>query len=487
MTAALVFRGHEIAPAQFERRIACTASLLERLGVAEGDVVALMLHNGPEFMEILLACRLLGAYSCPINWHFKADEAGFILRDSGARALVVHAELAPQLAAGVPGGVALAEVDAGWAARRDAHAPWSGSPRTPRGNMPYTSGTTGRPKGVRRVPATEAQRSLAAALYRTVLGIEPGLRALLSAPLYHSAPNLYAVQAAVNGALLVLEPRFDAEATLALIERYRLTNAYLVPTMFVRLLRLPDDVRRRYDLSSLRFISSTGSPCAPEVKRAMIEWFGPIVNETYASSEAGHVTFIDSASWLAHPGSVGRPLGNGIVKILDDTGRSLAPGEIGLICCRQPAYPDFTYTNNPAARAAIERDGLVSVGDMGYLDADGYLYVADRKSDMVISGGVNIYPAEIEAALMTMPAVGDCAVFGIPDSEFGEALAAAVELRDGHRVSAEEVQHFLRDRIANYKVPRVIAFHERLPREESGKIFKRLLREPYWAGAGRRI
>jgi long-chain acyl-CoA synthetase len=487
MTAALAFGGSEISPAEFERRMACTASVLERLGVTEGDVVALMLYNNPEFMEALLACRLLGAYYCPINWHFKSDEAGFILRDSGAKALVVQAELLPQIAPGLPSGLALAEVDAGWSARRDAQAPWSGKARPPRGNMPYTSGTTGRPKGVRRLPASDEQRARAMALYRTALGLEPGMRALLCAPLYHSAPNLYAVQAAINGALLVLEPRFDAEATLALIERYRLTHAYLVPTMFVRLLRLPAEMRRRYDLSSLGFISSTGSPCAPDVKRAMIDWLGPIVNETYASSECGHVTFIDSPTWLVHPGSVGRPLGNGIVKILDDAGRELPPGEIGLIYCRQPAYPDFTYTNNAAARAAIERDGLWSVGDMGYLDAEGYLYVADRKSDMVISGGVNIYPAEIEAALMTMPVVGDCAVFGIPDGEFGEALAAAIELRDGQRSSAEDVQRFLRERLANYKVPKVIAFHASLPREESGKIFKRLLREPYWAGLGRRI
>jgi long-chain acyl-CoA synthetase len=295
------------------------------------------------------------------------------------------------------------------------------------------------------------------------------------------------VQAVLNGALLVVEPRFDAEATLALVERYQLTNLYLVPTMFVRMLRLPAETRRRYDLSSVRFISSTGSPCAPDIKRAMIDWLGPIITETYAASETGHITFIGSREWLERPGSVGRPLGEGVVKILDDDGRELPTGEIGLIYCRQPAYPDFTYTNNPAARAALERDGLWSVGDMGYLDADGYLYVADRKSDMVISGGVNIYPAEIEATLLTMPAVGDCAVFGIPDAEFGEALAAAIQLRDGERASVDDVQAFLRGRIANYKVPRIVTFHDELPREDSGKIFKRRLREPYWAGSGRRI
>jgi long-chain acyl-CoA synthetase len=487
MSAALAYGGSVIEPAELERRAASAASGLERLGIGEGDVVALMLHNSPAFIEAMLACRQLGAYSCPINWHFKADEAGFILRDSGAKALVVQAALLEQITAGVPSGLPLVAVEPGWSAWRDAHQAWSGAPRTPRGNMPYTSGTTGRPKGVRRAPASEAQRALAATLYRQALGIEPGMRALLCAPLYHSAPNLYAAQVVLNGAALVLEQRFDAQATLALIERYAITNAYLVPTMFVRLLRLSSEVRRRHDLSSLRFICSTGSPCAPEVKRAMIDWLGPIITETYASSESGHVTFIDSPTWLARPGSAGRPLGDGVVKILDDAGRELPPGEIGLIYCRQPAYPDFTYTNNAAARAAIEQHGLWSVGDLGYLDADGYLYVADRKSDMVISGGVNIYPAEIEAALMTLPAIADCAVFGIPDAEYGEALAAAIELRPGENASAGELQAQLRGRIANYKVPRVITFHERLPREESGKIYKRLLREPYWAATGRRI
>jgi len=477
MTATVVFNDKEIPGEELERRAACAASGFEGMGVREGDVVALFLHNGPAYLEAMLACRLLGAYHCPINWHFKADEAGFILRDSSARVLVAEPELLAQI-----GGPSI-PVISDW----EKYTPWRGTPRTPRTNMPYTSGTTGRPKGVRRAPATETQRALALDLYRTVLGIEPGMRALVSAPLYHSAPNLYAMQALLHGSLLVVEPRFDPERTLALIERHRLTNIYLVPTMYVRLLRLPPQTRRRYDLSSLRFISSTGSPCPPDVKRAMIDWVGPIITETYAASELGHVTFIGSREWLERPGSVGRPLGQGVVKILDDEGRELPPGEVGLIYCRQPAYPDFTYTNNPEARRALERDGLWCVGDMGYLDAAGYLYVADRKSDMVISGGVNIYPAEIEAVLMTMPGIADCAVFGIPDAEFGEALAAAVQLRSDDGITGDDIQRYLREKIAGYKVPRVVTFHEALPREDSGKIFKRLLRAPYWADAGRRI
>jgi long-chain acyl-CoA synthetase len=484
MTAAVLFAGERIEPGELERRAARGAQALEHAGVREGDVVALMLPNGPAYIEAMLACRMLGAYYCPINWHYKADEAGFILSDSGARVLVIDAGLKAQIADGMPSGLTTIS---NWNEVRDASIPWAGAPRTPRGNMPYTSGTTGRPKGVLRQVATEAQRALTTALYSEALGIEPGMRALVSAPLYHSAPNSYAVQVALAGELLVLEPRFDAERTLMLIETLRLTHAYLVPTMFVRLLRLAPEMRKRHDVSSLRFVASTGSPCAPEVKRAMIEWLGPVINETYAASELGYITSIGSEEWLGRAGTVGRPLGGCVVKILDESGRELPPGEIGLIYCRQPAYPDFAYTNNPQARAALERDGLWSVGDMGYLDAEGYLYVADRKSDMVISGGVNIYPAEIEAALIGMPGVADCAVFGIPDAEFGEALAAAVQLRPGEPASAQKVQDWLKERIAGFKVPGTITFHAELPREDSGKIFKRKLREPYWASAGRSI
>jgi long-chain acyl-CoA synthetase len=486
VTASLVFNGEAIAPAELERRAGSAAAALDAAGIGEGDVVAIMLRNDPAFLEIMLACRRLGAYHCPVNWHFKADEAGHLLRDSGAKLLVVQADLLAQIDGAIPATVQVVSSEA-WPSWRDSHAPWRGAPRSPRGNLPYTSGTTGRPKGVLRNVASEAERQRALELYRPIMGLEPGMRALLPAPLYHSAPNMYALQVLLADGLLVLEPRFDAEATLALVERHRLTHLYLVPTMFVRLLRLPPETRQRYDLASVRHVSSTGSPCPSDVKRAMIDWWGPVIHETYASSECGHITHIDSRDWLAHPGSVGRPLPGAHLKILDEAGRELPTGGIGLIYSRQPAYPDFTYLNNAPARAALEREGLWSVGDMGYLDDQGYLYVADRKSDMVISGGVNIYPAEIEAVLQGMPGVADCAVFGIPDAEFGEALAAAVQLQPGMRLAPAEIQSFLKTKIADYKVPKVVTFHEALPREDSGKIFKRRLREPYWVDAGRKI
>jgi long-chain acyl-CoA synthetase len=295
------------------------------------------------------------------------------------------------------------------------------------------------------------------------------------------------VQAMLHGELLVLEPKFDAERTLALIDEFKLTHAYLVPTMYVRLLRLDERIKKRYDVSSMRFVSSTGSPCPAEIKRAMIEWWGPVFNESYAASELGYLTSITSSEALRKPGSAGRPLGKARISIRDTAGRELPQGEVGLIYARQPAFPDFTYNNDPDARRKIEVDGLWSMGDMGYLDADGYLYVCDRASDMVISGGVNIYPAEIEAVLALMPGVRDCAVFGIPDEEFGEALCAAVQPDPGATLTAGEVQDFLRSRISSYKVPRKVDFHPALPREDSGKIFKRRLRAPYWEKSGRRI
>ena len=483
MTATLRFKGQETSPGAFDAAARRAAARLERLGVGEGDVVCIMLHTEPAYLEALFGARLLGAYSCTINWHYKADEAGWILEDSGAKVLITSEALLRQIDGAVPAAVALV-TDHAWQGPE-----WAGAARRPRMSMPYTSGTTGRAKGVRRLPPPPEEAPAMEALNREgiarVHGIEPGMRALLSAPLYHSAPNGYGLQVMLNGSLLVLEERFDAERTLQLIEDLALTHAYLVPTMYVRLLRLDEKTKRKYDTSSIRFVSSTGSPCAAQVKRSMIEWWGPVFNEAYAASELGYVTSISSQEALRKPGSAGRALGQAKLRILDHAGRELPPGEVGLIYARQPAVPDFAYNNNAEARRKIERDGLWSLGDMGYLDPEGYLYVCDRASDMVISGGVNIYPAEIEAALSLMPGVRDCAVFGIPDEEFGEALCAAVQAEP--EISAEDVRSYLRDRIAAYKVPRKIDFHAELPREESGKIFKRRLRAPYWEKAGRKI
>jgi long-chain acyl-CoA synthetase len=257
--------------------------------------------------------------------------------------------------------------------------------------------------------------------------------------------------------------------------------------MFIRLLKLPEDVRRKFDVSSLKFIIHAAAPCPHDVKRAMIEWWGPVINEFYGSTESSAVTLANSADTLAKPGTVGRAVEGAELRILDDDGRILPAGEVGEIFTRFAELPDFTYHNKPDERAKIDRDGFITSGDVGYLDADGYLFLCDRKRDMVISGGVNIYPAEIEAVLHAMPGVKDCAVFGIPDAEFGEKLMAVVEPADTAALSPGEVQAYLRGHLADYKVPKAIKIARNLPREDSGKIFKRRLRDPYWQKEGRRI
>jgi long-chain acyl-CoA synthetase len=458
---------------------------LQAFGLAEGDVVAALLRNSAVYVDLILACRVIGTYYCPLNWHLAPAEVGFVLRDSGARVLIGEADLIAALGSDIPQDITIITVGESYDAWLAAHAPYSGPVALPRGHMAYTSGTTGRPKGIRRQPA-RANAALAYVVEQT-MGLTRGCRALLSGPLYHSAPSVFAQQALQLCEMFVLMPRFDAEQTLSLIERHRVDTVYLVPIMYTRLLNLPAETRARYDLSSLRFIASTGAPCAPEVKRAMIAWLGPIVHETYASSEAGMITAIGAEEALARPGSAGRPVGDATIRIMREDGTPCATGEIGLIYVRQPAYPDFTYNHQPEARAAIEREGHISLGDMGYLDEEDYLFVCDRASDMVISGGVNLYPAEIEHTLMRQPGIVDCAVFGIPDAEFGERLHALIQLAPDTKLSHSEVIEQLRGHIAGFKIPRSMEFVDTLPRDANGKIAKRRLRAPYWEAAGRRI
>jgi long-chain acyl-CoA synthetase len=489
------------ADLHFEATCRTGAELLERgdrlagglraLGLAEGDVVAVLLRNDPAFGDIVHASRRAGCYYCPINWHSTPAEIEFVLKDSGAKVLVAHADLLASCRDVIPQGTAVLTVGEdyeSWLARQ----PLYDGPRVaPRGHMAYTSGTTGRPKGVLRAPVPladlEAQQARAQAIVRDTFGIAPGCRALMPAPLYHSAPGAFVQNALLQGERLVITPRFDAEEVLSLIERHRIDVLYLVPIMYVRLLKLDPQVRAKYDLSSLRFVASTGAPCAPEVKRAMIEWFGPVIHETYASSEAGMVTSIDSREALERPGSAGRQVGDAKLKILREDGTPCATREVGLIYVRQPAYPDFTYRGNDAARKAIERDGLISLGDMGYLDEGGYLYVCDRQSDMVISGGVNIYPAEIEHELLRCPGVADCAVFGVPDDEYGERLMGIVLADAAASLDEGTLIAWLKQRLAGFKVPRTIEVRRELPRDDNGKIAKRRLREPYWADRARRV
>lgn len=470
---------------------------LQRLGLREGDVLGVLLKNSPLWADLVHACRQAGVYFCPINWHFTADEVGGLLNDSGAKALIADGNLLDGVARSIPEDVHLlangeCQIVRAWGYETwlAQQPPYEGPMASPRGHMPYTSGTTGRPKGVMRLPmplkeVAERQARVKQVVER-VFGLRPSCRALIPAPLYHSGPCMFFQGALETAQLVVLMERFDAENLLAAIAHHRIDTAYMVPIMMVRLLRLSQQVRQRYDISSLRFVVSTGAPCAPEVKRAMIEWFGPVIHETYAASEIGMITVIDSQEALARPGSVGRPVLDATIRILDEHGSPRATGEIGLIYARQPAYPDFTYRHNAAARREVERDGLISVGDMGYLDRDGYLYVCDRASDMVISGGVNIYPAEIEHRLLAFPGVTDCAVFGVPDAEFGERLHAIVEVEPGVVPAYEQIQDFLSTALSSFKVPRTIEI-AKLPRDDNGKIAKRLLRDAYWKDQARRV
>ncbi len=507
--ARIVSGDHARTHAELGERAARAATGLERLGVAAGDAVALLLRNDLPFLEASLAAGALGAYAVPINWHLQAEEVAYVLRDCGARVLVVHADLLAAVRDAVPPEMTVlcAEtppaIRAAFGISAEAGAPpgtehdWSDwlagfAPRPPSDVAPpaamiYTGGTTGRPKGVRRTPPTAAEVEGMQQTVRTTFGFEPGMRTVIAGPLYHSAPNTYALASVRAGAHLVLQPRFDAEGLLALIETHRITHFYAVPTMFVRLLKLPEAVRARYDLSSLRWVIHAAAPCPPEVKRAMIEWWGPVVYEFYGSTEVSVVTLCDSAEALQRPGTVGRPLPWVTARIYDDEGRAVPAGTVGELYARNTRYTDFTYHGLDDKRRAAERDGLITVGDVGYFDEAGYLFLCDRRIDMIISGGVNIYPAEIEAVLITMPGVADCAVFGIPDVEFGESVAAAVQLLPGTALTERDVRAWLRERIAHYKVPRVVEFHDQLPRLDSGKLLKRRLREPHWAGTGRAI
>ncbi len=502
-------------------RAARATSGFAAFGVGPGDSVALLLRNDVAFFEASLGVGALGGYAVPINWHAKGEEIAHVLADSSAKAVVVHADLLPNLREVCPAGVPMlvvatpdelaelyhldpdacgmpaagddrghassGKVVLGWDAWLSAQAPFKGKRSQAPASMIYTSGTTGRAKGVRRKPLTTDQIAALRLVNAEVLGIVAGMRTVIPAPLYHSAPNTYALSALRGRGLVVLQGRFDPEELLALIERHAITRLQLVPTMFIRLLRLPDELKQRYDLSSLEHVVHAAAPCPVDVKRAMIDWWGPIIFEYYGSTESGPVTACDSAEWLAHPGTVGHPVPGAEIRVIGEAGAPVASGETGEIYMHFPDYGDFTYQNAWERRAEIELDGFITVGDLGYLDEEGFLYLCDRKNDMVISGGANIYPARIEATILGLDGVADCAVFGIPDSDLGEVVAAAVQPQPGATLTEDEVRSHVGAHLARFEVPRVVTFHDVLPREDSGKIFKRRLRDPYWADSGRSI
>jgi long-chain acyl-CoA synthetase len=493
---AVMIGTHSVGRQVLIDRGRAAATALDRIGVSEGDAIALLVRNDPCYFEIMQAAAHLGAYVVPLNWHSTADEIGYILSDCTPRALIGHSDLIDRVADVIPADLptfTVSDFDADapapatprpahlkdWSAFREGSAPWAQSARAPRGTMIYTSGTTGHPKGVRRAPMNPEQVKKNAALLREIYGIEEGMRAFVCGPLYHASPGAFARQAFQYADLTVLQHNFDPEDLLKTIAQHGITHLTMVPTMFVRLLRLGEGARQRYDISSIRWATHTGAACPPDVKRQMIEWWGPVIHETYGATETGPAVGCDSTEWLAHPGTVGRPMPGTEIRIYGENDNQLEPNGIGEIFLRTEAYSDFTYHGRPDQRQQVDRGGLVTCGDVGYLDGDGFLYICDRKRDMVISGGVNIYPAEIENVLVNCPGVRDCAVFGVPDDEFGEALVAAIEAEPSTKLAPAEIAGFLERYLARFKIPKRFVFDDALPREASGKILKRKLRERY--------
>src|SRR3954453_12844384 len=495
--------------AEVADRAARIAGGFEGLGVGQGDSVCILMRNDIAFIEAAYAAMQLGAYAVPVNWHFKPEEINYILSDSGTRVLIGHADMLHQLRGVFSAGLTVlsvptpAEIISNYRIDPDHLAtpnfaidveswleqqrPSDGPLRPQPQNMIYTSGTTGDPKGVRRHVPTPEQAASSERMRGMIYGLKPGARALLPGPLYHSAPNSFGLRSGRLGGALVLMPRFEPEEFLRLVEAEKIDTIFMVPTMFIRLMKLPEQGRRKYDISSLRHVIHAAAPCPADVKRAMIQWWGPVIYEFYGSTESGAVTFANSEDALKKPGTVGKIAPGAELRFVGEDGGVLPQGEIGEIYSRIADAPDFTYHNKPEKRGEIDRDGFITSGDVGYIDEDGYVFICDRKRDMVISGGVNIYPAEIEAALHAISGVHDCAVFGIPDEEFGEALMAVVEPQPGMTLDVAALRAQLKLSLADYKIPKHIEIARKLPREDSGKIFKRRLRDPYWERAGRRI
>jgi long-chain acyl-CoA synthetase len=466
--------------------------LREDLGLAPGNHIAILMGNRVECVEIAFGAILAGLWVTPINRHLRPQEIAYVVRDSGAKVLFCDAEH-ETLARQSPAPCVLAtgaELEAALAAASREPIPLDG----PAGaTMIYTSGTTGRPKGVKRAGSL----SLGAALDAMgAAGKRLGLYGrgfhLVTGPLYHAAPLLFALYDQRNGAPVVIMPRWDEVHALRLIEERGIRTTHMVPTMFVRLLRLPAPVRAHFDSRALRLVLHGAAPIAPAVKRAMIDWWGPVFVEYWGATESGVCTLADSAEWLAHPGTVGRAIAPFEVFAVDAAGMRLPAGETGLLYCRHASGTDvFEYHGAPEQTAACHlAPGVFTTGDVGRVDADGYVYLSDRQANTIISGGVNIYPAEIEQALQQHPAVADIGVFGVPDEQWGESVRAAVELAGGYRPSPElaaEILAFGRQRLASYKVPRVIDFVARLPRDATGKLRIRVLRDPHWKDWDRNI
>lgn len=486
---------------EVQTRAACFASGLNQSGIGHGDRIAIVMRNEITFLELTIAAGLIGATPVPINWHWVGDDLSHALSNSRAQMAIVHTDLLPTAQARVSADVTIIEAavpaevtDAyglgeqpltmtvpnvqSWAQQCDA---WTkDAPPAPM-SVIYSSGTTGQAKGILRDPIAADDKPTVVKSVADLWHLVPGETTLIPAPLYHSAPNVHATFAAALGMNIHIMPRFDGEEFLRLVTEHRVNSVQMVPTMFTRLLQLPEHVRKKYDVSSLNAIVHAASPCPVHIKQGMIDWFGPIIYEYYGGAEIGAWTAANAAEALSRPGTVGRPILDAGIRILDGAGLEKPTGEDGIIYGKNfTGWPDFTYIDDDLKRQQMEIDGYLTLGDIGRLDADGYLYLSDRLNDMVISGGVNIYPAEIEASLLQLDAVVDVAVFGIPDDTWGETLAAHIQLAPDAILSETDVQQHVETTLADYKVPREVVFVSELPREDTGKLFKRLLQEKYW-------
>ena len=471
------------------------ARLLRRHGIGEGQAIAVVTRNRPAFVEAYCAAMRAGIRFTPVNWHLTAEESGYVIDNCEARAVVYEAGLGTaevalaqagnchlRLAVGgsIPG---FDDFEAALAAESplDIEDPVRGS------QMLYTSGTTGRPKGVYRRQAPQ-QRSAAVIVSA---GNPETDRCLCTGPAYHAAPLAFNITAPLNaGVGVVLMDKWDPEETLRLIETYGVTHTHMVATMFHRLLQLPDEVRHGYDLSSLKVVLHGAAPCPVHVKEALIEWLGPIVYEYYAATEGGNNYFIDSPTWLGKRGSVGRSSTPEGTRILDDDGRDVGAGATGTIYFRAPEIGRFEYFKAPEKTDDSYRGDWFTLGDMGYLDADGFLFLTGRSAETIISGGVNVYPQEIDSVILQHPAVLDVCTVGVPNDEWGEEVKTVIQPRPEIAAStalAEEILSFARARLPGFKTPRSIDFVDDLPRLPSGKIQRRLVRAPYWEGRDRQI
>jgi acyl-CoA synthetase (AMP-forming)/AMP-acid ligase II len=469
------------------------AHALRAEGLRPGGHVAVLMDNRAEVFEVCWAAQRSGLYTTVVSTALSSAEAAYVVADCGAEVLVTSAALAgiaSAIAADTPSVRARWAVGGAIPGHRDYEQVLASAPDTPLAEetegetMLYSSGTTGRPKGVKR-PLTLGRPGSYFRLRGLLdpMGYDNDTVYLSPAPLYHAAPLGFSMAVHRYGGTVLVMPRFDAEGSLRLIERFRVSHAQFVPTMFIRMLKLPEAVRTRYQLSSLRSVVHAAAPCPVQVKAQMIDWWGPLIWEYYAGTEGNGTTCIDSPSWLAHPGSVGRPV-IGQVHVVGPDGAELGPEQTGTVYFSGGLR--FEYHNDPdKTEDSYHPNGWSTLGDIGHLDADGFLYLTDRRSNMIISGGVNIYPQETENVLAMHPSIADAAVIGVPDDEMGEQVKAVVELVDpaeaGDRLAGELIE-YCRARLAHYKCPRSVDFTDRLPRQENGKLYKRLLIERYRSG-----